>query len=328
MIYIGKIQFESVLLTENVLLKEILRSGAEPRLSKFLFLEIRSFFLLRKDRMDWLDASGLAGCLGINSNEIKSSQILDLESLANIGDQFADEFVHQHGKMPPQQVLDKLLEAPPGEESALLKQVRAVPEWVDFDAIERAQRLFWIHHIPITICLFNGSLAGGFAADRMNQVLIKTGHLASSKITKQRVLETAQMILDIMQPNGLDVDNRGWRAVLVTRLIHAQVRLRLRAKITDSVPINQADMLATIGGFQSVVILGLTKFGIRWTHQQREDFTHLWRYVAFLIGVEEEFNILSLGFVPSVAFIKDYIEKCKYLTEKVSWCLIDDSSQK
>lgn len=243
-----------------------------------------------------------------------------MEPLLHIGDQLAADTLkaNEDLQMNPHTILERILEAPFGKENDLIKQVKHVPTWVDFDAIRRAQKLFWIYHVPISICLFHGSLAGGFAADRMNQILIKTGHLSSPSIVRKRVLETAQMIMDIMQPGGLEVGSQGWKSVLLTRLIHAHVRERLRTKVNDSVPVNQADMLATIAGFQAVVVLNLTKLGIYWTHQQREDYTHLWRYVAYLIGVEDRFNVLSNGFIPSVAYIKEYVHRYFQPTEDSS----------
>ena len=56
------------------------------------------------------------------------------------------------------------------------------------------------------------------------------------------------------------------------------------------VPINDLDCIATIGTFSATLIwLSLPRQGIFVTQQEAADYTHLFRYVAYLMGTPTEF---------------------------------------
>ena len=56
------------------------------------------------------------------------------------------------------------------------------------------------------------------------------------------------------------------------------------------VPINDLDCIATIGTFSATLIwLSLPRQGIFMTRQEVVDYTHLFRYVAYLMGTPNEY---------------------------------------
>ena len=119
---------------------------------------------------------------------------------------------------------------------------------------------------------------------------MRTGRL--HKDTYRRVFETGAMVYDIMIPDGLRLDRRGYRTVLKVRLMHAGVRrLMLRSKSWDlaafGVPIGQEDMAFTLLMFDVATLRGAQRLGLRISEQQRADHHHLWRYVGYLMGVDE-----------------------------------------
>jgi len=60
-------------------------------------------------------------------------------------------------------------------------------------------------------------------------------------------------------------------------------------------PINQADLLVTLLSFSVNVLEVIKKIGALWLSvEEEQDYLHLWRYIGFLIGVDEE--LLSLHF--------------------------------
>jgi hypothetical protein len=52
-------------------------------------------------------------------------------------------------------------------------------------------------------------------------------------------------------------------------------------------PINQTDMLGTNLLFSVVYLTGLRAMGMRFTRAEAEGLIHLWRYVGYLMGVDE-----------------------------------------
>lgn len=46
------------------------------------------------------------------------------------------------------------------------------------------------------------------------------------------------------------------------------------------IPINQEDMCVTLLAFQFNVLSTIEQFGVHLTQQEKEDFTHLWRYIG------------------------------------------------
>ena len=78
----------------------------------------------------------------------------------------------------------------------------------------------WGLYVPLV--LMCSSLPECYAAAKGVQVLQLTARLASD--TKRRVVETAQMVLDVMAPGGMQPGARGYRTVRKVRLMHAGVR--------------------------------------------------------------------------------------------------------
>src|SRR5271170_5619926 len=99
------------------------------------------------------------------------------------------------------------------------------------------------------------TLIPGFSAPKIIEVLLHTSYLTSSSsaLTNRRLFETTQMVLDAMN-DMTPSSGIGFRSVLKVRMLHSHVRLRLsRSPNFDTeklgVPINQEDLLATLGAF-------------------------------------------------------------------------------
>ena len=127
--------------------------------------------------------------------------------------------------------------------------------------------MFWRHAPAIQIILLFGTLVGGFSSPRINRVLIKTGYLSNPHKIYRRLLETAQMVNEVMFPDALHPGASGWESIIRVRFLHAMVRFRQKRhklpQLYDELPINQTDQIGTILGFQCTVITGLTFFGIK-----------------------------------------------------------------
>jgi hypothetical protein len=143
------------------------------------------------------------------------------------------------------------------------------------------------------------SLAGGFTAPGINKVLTSTGYLYGSK-AKERIWETTQFLFDVVHSLEYLTPGTGqaWESIIQVRLLHAGVRARL-SKVSRAhskyysveehgVAINQEDMLVTLFTFSNTVWRAMEeKMNIIMPQQEREDYMHLWRYVGYMIGVDD-----------------------------------------
>jgi hypothetical protein len=109
----------------------------------------------------------------------------------------------------------------------------------------------------------------------------------------RRIVETAQMVLDVMTPGGLQANGMGLRSIQKVRLMHAAVRHLLLASgqwdmQAYDFPINQEDLAGTLMAFSEAMVRGLPKLGIQLSKEEEEDFHHTWRVVGYLMGIAPE----------------------------------------
>jgi hypothetical protein len=173
--------------------------------------------------------------------------------------------------------------------AALFDSIRTVPTWVDWRRIDRARRPFERTGVFGGLVLSLRSLMGGYMAPAGNKPLTFSGRLREQ--APRRVAETARFVTAVCAPGGMQPGAEGWRITLHVRLMHAQVRRLLwasgrwdRARWAE--PINQHDMLGTMLLFSEVYIEGLRVFGFSIADEEAEDWIHLWRLVAWLMGTE------------------------------------------
>lgn len=176
----------------------------------------------------------------------------------------------------------------------LFAQVDHRPTWVDPTHLEQAVQ--FAHRLGAThgYVLRDLSLMAGYLMPGFNQPLIATGALKQNAST--RLAETTKWWIEITEPQGLERFHAGFKSTLYVRFIHALVRLHVRQKkewdaATWGLPINQLDLMATNLAFSSVVLLGVRMLGIFPNRSEREAFLHFWRYVGWLMGVNEEWLI-------------------------------------
>ena len=174
--------------------------------------------------------------------------------------------------------------------SALTEAMRPIPTWVDWRRIDRARRPFERTGIFGGLVLSLRSLMAGYTAPAGNKPLAFSGRLREQ--APRRVAETARFVTAVCAPGGMQPGAEGWQITLHVRLMHAQVRRLLwdsgrwdHARWAE--PINQHDMVATMLLFSEVYIEGLRVFGFSISDEEAEDWIHLWRFVAWVMGTEE-----------------------------------------
>jgi len=163
--------------------------------------------------------------------------------------------------------------------------------------------VFFAEHGPeIILVLGFYSLPMDYAA-RGVRVLFDTGYLVTHP--NRRLLETMQMVIDVMSPGGLAPGGNGITTALKVRLMHAAIRYLLRNgqgsvpgsnpprsypiwDLTLGVPINQEDMAGTLMSFSFLVLDGLRKLGIDVSPNEELAFLQAWRVVGTILGVNSK----------------------------------------
>lgn len=169
---------------------------------------------------------------------------------------------------------------------------------VDEARLEAGQRVFAQYGPEISMVLCTYSLPSSYCAADGVEVLWRTGKLYTNPT--RRVMETAQMVIDVMQPGGLSPGGPGIRSAERVRLMHAGVRYLLRndpAHPWDpalGLPINQEDMAGTLCTFSYVVLDGLDRLGIGLRDEERESYLYAWEVVGLRMGLRPE--LLPRGF--------------------------------
>jgi hypothetical protein len=172
-----------------------------------------------------------------------------------------------------------------------LAMTENLPPFADPGKIKIAEDIFFVWGPQIILILHCYSLPYCYAARKGVQVLALTGRLSNN--ASRRIIEVAQMIVDMMQTGGLTSDDgRGRKTLQKVRLMHAAVRfLASRAETWDlawGLPINQEDLGATLMSFSWIMLDGLDKLGIRLTPEQQEAWLHTWQVIGEQLGLRED----------------------------------------
>ncbi|MFI9448981.1 oxygenase MpaB family protein [Amycolatopsis sp. NPDC052450] len=183
------------------------------------------------------------------------------------------------------------VESPPEELEAFFCDVEATPYWVDQDRLERGARAITRAGLLGLFPLGDVSLMGGYLASRATKSLVGTGEIEYK--AAQRLVETATWWIHVTTPGALVPGGRGYEAALRVRIVHAHVRAAMnRRKDWDYAawdrPVNQVQTAGTLLLFSLVYVFGTQLLGLRYSARERADILHLWRYVGWLMGVDEE----------------------------------------
>lgn len=172
-----------------------------------------------------------------------------------------------------------------------LAKTDALPEWAEPDLIKAGEQVFWRYGPQLIVILNTYALPYCYVGKNGVHVLALTTRLVSNPT--RRVLETAQLLVDVMQPGGLTADSgRGRRSIQKVRLMHAAIRKLAPTapgwEAEYGLPVNQEDLAGTLMAFSWVSLDGLQKLGIAVTESDQRAYLHCWRIVGYLLGIREE----------------------------------------
>ena len=196
---------------------------------------------------------------------------------------------------------------PPEVQEYLAASAR-LPAWADPAMIECGEELFIEFGITSTVLLSCASLPECYVMKNGIHVLWLTQKLEDH--VHRRVLETAQMIMDVMSPGGLAATGRGIRSAQKVRLMHASIRhlilqeadereegpprgfadvlRRHRWNPAYGHPVCQEDMAYTLMTFSYVGVRGLEDLGVELSDRQKDAYIHCWNIVGHVMGIRDE----------------------------------------
>jgi hypothetical protein len=182
----------------------------------------------------------------------------------------------------------------PSDSPAALREffdaVAPEPDWLDRDLVERGARAYRRLGRSREDVLLGLSLIGGYRYGGPTELLVRTGGLSGSGAMR-RLAETQAWGFAVSRPGGMERGGDGWRATLHVRAMHALVANRYEREWDTAalgLPINQADLAATLGLFNSTAILGCRVLGRYVSRDESDAIMHLWRYVGWLMGVDDD----------------------------------------
>lgn len=167
------------------------------------------------------------------------------------------------------------------------------PSWVDADKIMQGNDVFIRHGVEISMILLCASLPACYADAPGVNALNQTHQLTKHPL--RRVIETMRFVIDVLLPGNLMGNGHGAITAKKIRLLHATNR-RMLHKQPDArwnekewgLPLNQEDLALTLMTFATVVLDSLAKLNLYVSPEEQESYMHLWRFVGYLMGVEEE----------------------------------------
>ena len=226
-----------------------------------------------------------------------------MADMRSVGDQLADDTVRalfEDGGIAAVNDLMRKLVSNDGVPSEQLPQVvrdylqtSAQVPGVDSKQVALGEGLFGRLGPEMLATLGFYGLPMDYAAGKGVRVLHRTAYLANRPM--RRVLETTQMVIDVLSPGGLSPHGRGVRSAQKVRLMHAAVRHLITHDPTApwdtavmGVPINQEDMAGTLMTFAYIVLNGLDRLAITVSPAEREAYFACWMVIGRIMGVRED----------------------------------------
>lgn len=161
----------------------------------------------------------------------------------------------------------------------------------DRESVARGQALFRLYGPEVLLILGCYGLPAAYAAADGVQVIHRARRLKDDAL--RRLCDTAQMVINVMQPGSLEQGGVGTRALLKVRLMHALVRQHVRTleepapwSASWGEPLNQEDLAGTLLTFSILVLDGLRKIGVELEPGEASGYLEVWKHIGAMLGID------------------------------------------
>ena len=181
-----------------------------------------------------------------------------------------------------------------------IEATESLPRWANPKQIKQGEQLFSLYGPEIFMLLNVSSLPLCYTCAKGAKVLYDTGRLLSHNGNidplARRLMETAQMVVNVLSEGGLGKYGNGIVTLQKVRLIHASIRYYLKNKEHHGQewdvgkygePINQEDLAGTLMSFGPVIISGLKRLNIELSQDQIASYMHCWKVIGYLMGIDD-----------------------------------------
>ena len=220
--------------------------------------------------------------------------------------------------------------------TSYFEETSTLPEWADQTLIAKGQQVFALYGPEISMLLNVKALPLCYTCGNGAKVLYMTGRLSAhgSNIDPlaRRLMETAQMVMNTMIPEGLSEQGNGIITIQKVRLIHASIRYFLKNEKFNKAgwdakkygePINQEDMAGTLMSFSALMIKGLEQLSITLSESEKLGYMHAWRVIGHLMGLDEDLlpHNFEEGWALGVSIMKHQAEETEDGKELTKSCI-------
>jgi len=203
---------------------------------------------------------------------------------------------------------------PPEEKTpqvaAFLNEHPPLPDWADWDALDRTAALFETIGPQMCWAMIAASGPAGYLGYRGARVLAFTGRLHDD--VRRRVMEAAQLLIHALGKEkgrgGLYPGQPGYLDARRVRLMHAGVRhlIRTDPRVTApeggpplwpsdwGVPINQEELVGYLMPMTLTAFRALDVMDLHLTDDQQADYLHTWCVIGSLMGVRDDLVPMGL----------------------------------
>jgi hypothetical protein len=191
--------------------------------------------------------------------------------------------------------IDSAPGAPP-ELIALFKSVDDVPDWVDWEQLQRGSVAYWRVGKLTVMALAYAAIGAGFRTYGGSRELVLSRRLIERDQVGRRLIETLRWAANASKPDGMRRHGDGFRMTMKVRMLHAAVRHHCsRSPRWDwndwGLSVDNVSAIYTMGSlFTEAVIDALAKVGIRLQDRERDDIVALWRYIGSVMGIPDDIN--------------------------------------
>jgi hypothetical protein len=237
----------------------------------------------------------------------------------NLGDAQLDDH-RTRGDAALDAVVSQLTPGAVGEMLGMLFRSDSIPDDPRFQALcerlppvavedrallEEGQQLFQLFGPEMLLVLGCYGLPAAYAASNGVQVIYRARRLKDDG--QRRLSETAQMLINVMVPGGLEPGGIGARSARKVRLMHALVRQHVRSlkeppwPALHGMPINQEDLGGTLLTFSLVVLDGLRKIGAVVAPSAERGYFAVWCHIGAILGIDAELRPRDFGAAMALA---------------------------